>query len=483
MTTLVPARTESDLDDGPAIAELHRVFAAQRLAFRADPYPDLETRQGRLAALAGMVMSHRDEIRAAMTADFGSHPDLFTDLVEVLGVAGRAAFAIEALPTWLAEDERFVDPTFYGTARAGIRCQPKGVIGNIVPWNFPYDLSLGPLVEMLAAGNRVIVKPSDYTPACGELLARMVAETFPEDLVAVAVGGLTLAKDFPTLRWDHLLYTGSPTIGREVARAAAENLAPTTLELGGKCPAILAADSVDAASVRMVVGAKLIKNGQMCISVDYVLVPRGQVDAFVEHAGHYLSKELPDYASWADCTGIITDRHLERIVALVDEARAAGARVVSFGGDPGEGRRLPLTLVVDPPAELRIMREEIFGPILPVIGYDDLDEALAGINDGERPLGLYVYARDQAIAEDVLRRTASGGASVNFCAAQGALPSLGFGGVGQSGSGRHHGIEGFREFSKPRGVVVRGTGDLADAFLPPYGAVTQAIVDSVFGTA
>jgi coniferyl-aldehyde dehydrogenase len=219
----------------------------------------------------------------------------------------------------------------------------------------------------------------------------------------------------------------------------------------------------------------------MCISVDYALVPRDQVDAFVRHAGQYLARELPEYASSADCTGIITQRHLDRIVAMADEARASGARVVSLGGEAEPAtRRLPLLLVIDPPEQLRIMREEVFGPILPVIPYDDLGEAVDGINAGERPLALYVYSKDQRVAEDVLRRTTSGGACVNVCALQGALPSLGFGGVGQSGTGRHHGIEGFREFSNPRGVVVRGTGDLADAFLPPYGAAAQAIVSSVF---
>jgi coniferyl-aldehyde dehydrogenase len=485
MTTLVSPQPDSQLDDGPAIAELHRLYAVQRKAFLADPYPDAAARRADLMALAGMVLGHREEIRAAMSTDFGAHPELFTDLVEVLGVAGRAAYAAEHLDGWMAEDDRPVDPALYGTARAGVRCQPKGVVGTIVPWNFPFDLSLGPLVEMLAAGNRVIIKPSDYTPACADLLRHMVAETFPEDLVAVAVGGLALAKEFPTLRWDHLLYTGSPAVGREVALAAAENLVPVTLELGGKCPAILTADSVDADSVRGVVGTKLVKNGQMCISVDHVLVPRAQVEDFVTYAERYLTEELPDYASSADCTGIITERHLERISALVDEARAAGARLVTLGGegDPAETRRLPLTLVVDPPADLRIMQEEIFGPILPVIPYDDLDQALAALNAGERPLGLYVFSKDPRLAEHVLTRTTSGGACVNVCAVQGAMPALGFGGIGQSGNGRHHGIEGFREFSNPRGVVVRGTGDLADAFLPPYGPVAQAIVDSVVGGA
>src|SRR5690242_19601514 len=291
MTTLVPPSSTTETDDGAAIAELHRLHAVQRKAFLADPYPAPDERKAMLGALAGMVLGRRDQIRAAMSEDFGAHPDLFTDLVEVLGVAGRAAYAIEQLDSWLAEDVRYTDPALYGTARAGIRYQPKGVIGNIVPWNFPFDLSVGPLVEMLAAGNRVIIKPSDYTPACGALLAAMVSETFGEDRVAVSVGGLTLAREFPTLRWDHLLYTGSPAIGREVARAAADNLVPVTLELGGKCPAIMTADSVDAASVRSVIGTKLVKNGQMCISVDYAMVPRARLDDFVSCAEQYLDGE------------------------------------------------------------------------------------------------------------------------------------------------------------------------------------------------
>lgn len=484
MTTFVTPPNPTDVDDGAAIAELHRVHAVQRAAYLADPFPTLEQRRSHLVALAGMVLSHRAEIQAAMTTDFAVSPELFTDLVEVLGIAGRAAYAAEHLDAWMVQENREVDPALFGTAEAAVRHQPKGVVGNIVPWNFPFDLSVGPLVEMLAAGNRVIIKPSDYTPACAELLKAMITETFDEDRVAVSVGGLALAQEFPTVRWDHLLYTGSPAIGRQVALAAAQNLVPVTLELGGKCPAILTADSVDAATVRSVVGTKLIKNGQMCISVDYVLVPRAHVAAFLTHAQDYLNDELPDYASSANCTGIITEAHLDRIVAMVEQAQASGAQVLTLGGVVDRAtRRLPLVLVVDPGRDLRIMTEEIFGPILPVIPYDDLDEALAELNAGERPLGLYVYSKDPTIAEHVLAQTTSGGACINVSALQGTLPSLGFGGIGHSGSGRHHGHDGFREFSNPRGVVVRGTGDLADAFLPPYGPLAQAVVDGAYAHA
>src|SRR5439155_13793981 len=288
----------------------HRLHAVQRKAFLADPYPAPAERQEMLGALAGMVLGHRDQIRAAMSEDFGAHPDLFTDLVEVLGVAGRAAYAIEQLESWLAEDVRYTDPALYGTARAGVRYQPKGVVGNIVPWNFPFDLSAGPLVEMLAAGNRVVIKPSEYTPGCAELLRDMIRSTFDRDRVDVAVGGLELAKAFTHVRWDHLLYTGSPGIGREIAKAAAENLVPVTLELGGKCPAILADDSIDAESVKQVLGTKALKNGQMCISVDYCLVPRERVDEFADLAVAHVRENMPGFHDSESNTSIITDRHL-----------------------------------------------------------------------------------------------------------------------------------------------------------------------------
>jgi coniferyl-aldehyde dehydrogenase len=487
MTTQIRPPTTADTDDdGLAIAELHRLLAVQRQAFLANPYPSADERKGHLGALAGMVISHRDDIRAAMSADFGSHPDLFTDLVEVLGVAGRAAFAIEQLDTWMADEQRFTDPALYGTAKAAVRYQPKGVVGNIVPWNFPFDLSVGPLVEMLAAGNRVVIKPSEYTPACAQLLQDMVRATFDGDRVDVVVGGLDLARAFTSVRWDHLLYTGSPAIGREIAKAAAEQLVPVTLELGGKCPAILTEDSVDAESVKQVLGTKAVKNGQMCISVDYCLVPRARLEDFAQLAADHVRESMSGYCESNSCTGIISSRHLERIQRLLEEAQARGCdvRPLEEAGevDPA-ARQLPMSLVVDPPDDLALMQEEIFGPILPVKAYDALDEAIDYVNAGERPLALYVFAKDEGVADEVLRRTTSGGACVNTAAIHGALASLPFGGIGQSGSGRHHGLEGFREFSNLRGVFVRGEGDLIEAFAPPYGPTAQAVVDAAFAGA
>ncbi len=484
--TAQEGRSTSTGDDAAAIAELQETVERQRGAFLADPFPTLEERQGLLGALAAMLLGHRVQIQEALSADFGVHPPIAADLIEVLGPAGRAVYAAEQLGAWMAEEPRAADPALYGSGRAFVQPQPKGVIGNIVPWNFPFDLSVGPLVEMLAAGNRVVIKPSEYTPACAALLREMVHATFDRDRVDVLVGGLDLARAFTRVRWDHLLYTGSPAVGREIAKAAAEQLVPVTLELGGKCPAILSADSVDAESVKQVLATKAIKNGQMCISVDYCLVPRAQLEEFARLAADHVRETMPGYCASDSCTGIVSSRHLQRIEGLLEDARARGCdvRALEDAGEPDPAaRQLPISLVIDAPEDIALMREEIFGPVLPVKAYDTLDEAIDYVNAGERPLALYVFAKDAAVADDVLRRTTSGGACVNSAAVHGALPSLPFGGIGQSGAGRHHGIEGFREFSNLRGVFVRGEGDLIEAFAPPYGPTAQAVVDAAFAGA
>src|SRR3954452_11634999 len=471
-------------DQSTTITELHEIVERQRSAFLADPFPSLEERLGLLQAVAGMMIGHRAQIQAAMTADFGVHPTQATDLIEVLGVAGRAAYAAERLEAWMAPEPREADPALFGSAKAFVQPQPKGVVGNIVPWNFPFDLSVGPLIEMLAAGNRVVIKPSEYTPACGELLRDMVHSTFDRDRVDVVVGGLELAQAFSRVRWDHLLYTGSHAIGREIAKAAAQQLVPVTLELGGKCPATLTEDSIDAESVKQILGTKAVKNGQMCISVDYCLVPRAQMEDFAQLAAQHVRENMPGFATSESNTGIISSRHLERIERLVEEAQANGAdvRPLEDAGTPDpDTRQMPMSIVLDPADDLALMKEEIFGPILPVKPYDELDEAVEHVNAGERPLALYVFSKDEKVADDVVRRTTSGGACVNAAAVHGALPSFPFGGIGQSGSGRHHGLEGFREFSNLRGVFVRGEGDMIETFAPPYGPQAQAVVEAAFG--
>ena len=471
-----------DEEDGAAIAALAEAFERQRAAFATERMPTLAARRERLEALVGMMLANRQRISAAISDDFGAHPVPASDLIEVLGVVGRAQYVLAHLEDWTKPDPREVGAAM-GTAHAYVSHQPKGVIGNIVPWNFPFDLSVGPLTEMLAAGNRVIIKPSEFTPACASLLAEMIAATFDPSLVHVVIGGRPLAEAFAATPWDHLLYTGSPAIARRVMAAAAANLTPVTLELGGKCPAVMTPGSVTAANVESVIGTKTVKNGQMCVSVDYALVPRGEVEAFVGHAQDYMRRAVPDYAKGDDCTGIVSPRHLARLVGLLEEARERQTRIVTLedGGvvDP-ETRRMPLSLIVDPASDLRVMEEEIFGPLLPVVPYDNLADAVARINAGERPLGLYVFGDDASVTDGVLAATTSGGAAINTCAMQSALPSMGFGGSGMSGMGRHHGIEGFREFSNPRGIFVRGQDDHIAAFYAPY-ATAAAMVDAALG--
>lgn len=469
--------------DDAAIKQLENALALQKKAFLKNQCPSAEERKANIGKIPGMVLSNRDAIREALSKDFGNHPTATTDLVEVMGVAGRASYVVSKLDEWIRFDNREVDSQLFGAAKAGVRYQPKGVIGNIVPWNFPLDLSLGPLCEMLAAGNRVIIKPSEFTPHTGALLAKMISDNYPEDLVTVVNGGLDLSKRFTQLKFNHILYTGNPAVGKIVMGEAAKNLTPVTLELGGKCPAIMTAGSVNTENVETVLGTKMLKNGQMCISVDYVLVPENDVQTFTSAAEKYFTEKLSDYAQSPDNTGIISERHLQRLTTMVTEAENAGVKSIKLGGDAAKDntkRQLPLTLLVNPGRDLSVMQEEIFGPILPIIPYTKLEDAIDDINEGERPLGLYVFSEDLAAADKIIDNTNSGGAAINCAAMQGALPSMGFGGSGNSGMGRHHGIEGFREFSNPRGVFTRAAKneDLLRAFSPPFKELGEPLAEA-----
>lgn len=476
----VPAAPDAD---SAAIAELQQRFDAHRQAFLRHPFPEARARRAHLYALAQMLLDNRARMREALRTDFAVHPDATADLVDIGGPLSRALSAARHVGRWMRPERRRVERLSFGTARASVSWQPKGVAGIVVPWNFPFDLSLGPLADMLAAGNRVIIKMSEYTPACGQLAREIIARTFDVDHVTVVNGGVELARAFTALRWDHLLFTGNPEVGRQVALAAAGNLVPLTLELGGKNPVIFAPDAVTPEHVSLALGVKLVNGGQMCVSMDHCLVPRAQLEHFIALARAHFERSLRDYSRSAHCTGIISPRHFERQLQLVEEARRAGARIIQLDAegavDPAT-RRLPLSLVIDPDPGLRLMQEEIFGPLLPVIPYDSLDEVLAQLKRGERPLALYLYTADAALIERFRRETVSGGYGVNAIAAQAALDELGFGGAGRSGAGRYHGHDGFREFSNPRGMFVRGWGGAFKTFLPPYGPGKQRQIDRLF---
>ncbi len=460
---------------------LNRIFALQKAAFNKDPYPSAEQRIERMKRIPVMLRKHREAILGALEVDFHGHSREMGDLIEILGIFDRAEFNIHNVKRWMKPSTRATNPVTLGKSKAWVLNQPKGVVGNMVSWNFPFDIGLGPTLDALGAGNRVIIKPSDLSPECGRVLQALIAETFDEDMVSVVNGDIELAKHFPTLAWDHLVYTGSAVVGREIMKAAAVNLVPVTLELGGKCPTIIGADMVtDPMTIATVAGIKAIKRGQMCVTADYCLVPEAGLRAFTDALTTYMGKHFSADNGAAVSTGIISERHLARLNHLVDDAKAAGAEVIQIGSALQSGQRnMPFQLVVNPPQNTAVMREEIFGPILPIVTYRSMRDIIDLIQAGDRPLGLYVFSQDRAFIDDITRNTHSGGVAINTVAVQAGLPSMGFGGIGPSGMGRHHGEEGFREFSNPRGYFERKPGGVLDWIMPPYGANTRFLIDKV----
>jgi coniferyl-aldehyde dehydrogenase len=463
------------------IETLTSLFDRQRKAFAHNPCPTLVERSDRLDAISAGLLANRHKIHCALREDFSSHPNAQADFIEIFGVVARLQHAKSMLSKWMANNDRDLDSAFYGQSKAFVTPQPKGVIGNIVPWNFPFDIGIGPLAEMLAGGNSVIIKPSELAPSCSELMRDILLEVISEDIVAVVPGDIELAKVFPTLAWDHLMYTGNPEVARSIAVAAAKNLTPVTLELGGKCPALFTEDSVTRTQVSSVLRSKLVKNGQMCVAPDYALVPRHSIDDFIREARAYLCDPIANTNETRQTTGMINERHFERIESLVNDLKHHGTEIVELGAGDRSKRILPLRLAIDPGDDSAIMGDEIFGPILPVLPYDNLDEAIGYIARRERPLGIYVYTDDELLKSRILSDTHSGGVTFNACSFHAAIPNMGFGGSGLSGYGRHHGIEGFREFTNQRGVVNFDPSALALNIAPPYDDLADKLLLEIFG--
>jgi coniferyl-aldehyde dehydrogenase len=472
-------------NDQQAIARLDETFALQKAAYFKAPCPTLAERVDLLQRIPGMLMGNAKRIAEAMNSDYGHHPALTTYMFDVVSLVGRAQYVAQSLPQWMARDYRHLEPMLYGSSKAYIEYQPKGVIGNMPAWNFPIELSIGPLCEMLAAGNRVIIKPSEQTPAIGEVLAEMVGATFDRDRVSIENGGIDLARHFNTLRWDHLLYTGNTTIGREVMMNAARNLVPVTLELGGKNPTVFTEEAVTARNVARMMGIKTTKNGQLCITVDHCWVPRSQLDRFIELVKAFVAERMGDFTTSAINCAVINARQFDRLQRYVDDAKDRNpASVIELGSpakiDAGVCRR-PLTLVINPEPGSLVDQNEVFGPILPILTYDNFDEVITRIQAGERPLGVYIFSEQPALIERLRLSTASGGFCVNIAALQGAQENLGFGGVGHSGMGRHHGVEGFREFSNPRGCFELADDAAVEPLMSPHDAVTRQFLKAVTG--
>jgi coniferyl-aldehyde dehydrogenase len=365
-------------------------------------------------------------------------------------------------------------------ATARILYQPVGVVGIISPWNYPFNLAIVPLIAALAAGNRVMLKPSELTPRTSGFLAEFLAGLFPPDKVATIVGGPDVGQAFARLPFDHLLYTGSTAVGRLVMAAAAENLTPVTLELGGKSPCILGEDAALPSAVESIVYGKLLNAGQTCIAPDYVLLPEDKLEAFVGLTAQTVQKFYPTLAGNPDYTSIINERHYRRIAQYVVEAKASGTRVVEINPDHGTPpvatRKLPPTLVIDPGEDLSIMREEIFGPVLPIKTYRGLDQAIDYINGHPRPLALYYFGTDPGKRDEVLHRTISGGAAINTTLFHFVAENLPFGGVGASGIGAYHGEFGFQTFSHRKGVFLQSRLNGSRFLHPPFGRLTDLML-------
>ena len=458
---------------------LQAALDAQRRNFEAAPHPSAAQRQARLKRLEQMVRGHQQAIVDAIGSDFGSRSRVETLTSEVLPTLAAAAHARRHLTGWMRPRRRAVGLNFQpGSNR--IEVQPLGVIGVVSPWNYPIFLTLGPLIDILAAGNRAMIKPSELTPATGALLARMLGEAFPPDEVLVVQGDVAVGRAFTALPFDHLIFTGSTAVGREVMRAAADNLVPVTLELGGKSPVIVAEDYDLAKAARSVAVGKFFNAGQTCIAPDYALVPAVGAEAFARGVLDAAQAMYPTVSGNADYTAIISDRHHARLGELVAEAEAAGATILRHRDTPaGNIRHFAPTVVLDPPLDGRLMRDEIFGPILPVVRTAGTAEAIAFVNARPRPLALYAYTNDAATERAILDGTVSGGVTINSTLVHCAQEDLPFGGVGPSGMGAYHGREGFFAFSHARAVHKPGFFSGFEYLRPPHGARTRMMLRAI----
>jgi coniferyl-aldehyde dehydrogenase len=457
--------------------DLSALLERQRKAWSANP-PDRAQRMADMAALREAVVRRMPDLVAAMQADFGHrsrHESLISDGVIVLQEIDHVR---KHLRRWMRPKRRFADWLFW-PARTELQYRAVGVVGIISPWNYPVNLGLVPLVTAIAAGNHVMLKPSEYTPHTSRALTELFAEVFPPERVSVVEGGAELAARFAALPFDHLFFTGSTAVGRKVMAAAAPNLTPLTLELGGKSPAIIAADyPIETAAARIAAG-KFFNAGQTCIAPDYVLVPRAKRDALVDALRQCVERSYPDFSQNQDFTSIINEGHFNRLRGLVDEARAAGARIISLPNDAAHDparRRFAPTLVLDAPLDSRLMQEEIFGPVLPLVPYDDLDQALQLIAALPRPLALYHFDHDRKRTRRVIAAQLAGGVNVNDCLLQFGQTHLPFGGIGPSGMGQYHGHAGFLAMSKQLPIMYQSRWPSWALMRPPYGKLAERLI-------
>ncbi len=459
-------------------SQMQSILDRQRAAYLAEGIVTSETRIDRLERAVRVVKKHQKAFVQAMNEDFGhrsEHQSLFTDVASSIGPLRHAQ---QNLKRWQKKDKRKVTPGILALlgAKAWVEYQPLGVVGVISPWNFPVNLTFTPLAGVLSAGNRCMIKPSEYTPATSAAMAAGFAEEFDEEEIAVITGGPQTGADFSGLAFDHLLFTGATSVAKHVMRAASENLVPVTLELGGKSPVIISPKADMAPTTDALMAGKMMNAGQICLAPDYVFVPRDRMGEFVESSKRSVAKMYPTLLDNPDYTSVINARHFERINGYVDEARERGVEVVEINPADEDFRqqsahKIAPTLLIDPPEDSAVMQEEIFGPVMPIKSYDSLDETLDYVNSHDRPLGLYYFGTDQEETQQVLNQTTSGGVTLNDVVMHVAQEDLPFGGVGHSGMGAYHGEDGFRTFSHAKAVFKQATFNPAEklGLRPPYG--------------
>jgi coniferyl-aldehyde dehydrogenase len=468
-----------------AKARMRTLLELQKRAVLKKGPPSADLRKDRLTRCINLLLTHKDEFVEAMNADFGARSRDMTLLTDIAGAINPLKSARANLEKWMRPQKRKVTPAALAVfgAKAEVRYQPKGVIGVISPWNFPVQLSFDAIAGAFAAGNAVMLKPSEFTPATSALMAQTLDLYFDEDEIAVILGGPDVGAAFAGLAFDHLIFTGATNVARHVMRAAAENLVPVTLELGGKSPVVIGRSADMAKTAARVMTGKTMNAGQICLAPDYVMAPKESVDGFVSEAKAAIGKMYPTIKDNGDYTSIINQRHYERIQGLISDARQKGAEIVEINPanedfSQQEHRKIPPTLILGATDDMSVMQEEIFGPVLPVRTYTSIEETVTEINARPRPLALYYFGDDSAESEALLSRTHSGGVTINdviFHVTQDDLP---FGGVGPSGMGAYHGHRGFIEFSHEKAIYRQTASEILAMMRPPYGATFKKQVDA-----
>lgn len=464
-------------------SELDRIFNLQKEAFGRLPFPTLGERKAHLSILYEEIKTNTDRFVEAINADFGNRSAIETRLIIGIGSLEIIRNTIKNLKSWMKPRRKPVSLLFR-FARARMVPQPLGVVGIISPWNLPLFLTFGPLIQALAAGNRVMIKVSEHTPRTGELIKEVLRNAFSEDHVAVITGGPETGAKFSSLPFDHLIYIGSTEVARKVMRAASENLTPVTLELGGKNPAIVSPGFPIKTAAERILLWKCINSGQVCQATDYVMVHKNDLDRFVEISKGVAAKSYPSMADNRDYTSVINPDHFDRLQRYISDAREKGAEIIEINPasevfEP-EKRKIPLTILLNVTDDMLVMQEEVFGPLLPVLTYQNLDDAISFVNSKPRPLTLFYFDNDRTRINKVLRGTVSGSVTVNdtfWLLSQDGMP---IGGVGASGMGRYHAKEGFDTFSHVKPVFYQSNLNFLGFLRPPFGKIADLIIKFMF---